>query len=373
MQKSTRFWTLGVGGGLVVAAMAGCAGEISRPTAAQLQEGLNFLDVKDPTWGMSAAFRKGDRVVYMETRVGPQMPEIYRQDDPDGPQNETDVRFVDASGHTFYAMRGGDNFVDPTWGTDFEASKHAKVDAAGRDLDFRLAREASDAFVRVAPATLKLHAAYFRHIAARPVPSEDSELRQRAAVIQPPDAPGARSATDPLRNDVGYAAAAAGDWIYIETDKYSGSTGCFAWICTAKHSATRTWFYYWNNGNSYWSSVLDANNHGRHYYDSGMGYNCYSAGGWFWSPYVTGSSAGGVTGNNDGQGGCQTAYNWNSGGWDHLCNDDAAYELWQAKSGGTSTTQGDAIGFTWTSNGHFACACQNNAGCDDDWNSPNCP
>ena len=29
------------------------------------------------------------------------------------------------------------------------------------------------------------------------------------------------------------------------------------------------------------------------------------------------------------QGGCQTAYNWDSGGYDHLCNDDTAYEVWQ--------------------------------------------
>jgi hypothetical protein len=133
---------------------------------------------------------------------------------------------------------------------------------------------------------------------------------------------------------------------------------------------------YVNPNVGYWQQAIYANNHGRGAYDSGMGYDCYSwnGGGWFqYGVHLSGSTASGATGNWDGAGGCQTAYNWDSGGWDHLCNDDAAYELWQAKSGSSSTSQGDAISFTWTSNGHFACACQNNSGCDGDWSTPNCP
>jgi hypothetical protein len=373
MKKSTRSQLVG-GGAVLAMVLAGCAGEVSRPDVGQLQEGLNLLDVKEPAWGMSAAFRQGQRVIYLETRVGPLMPEIYRQDDPDGPQNEMDMRLVDKNGNTFYAMRGGDNFVDPTWAAEVEISKRAKVDPAARDLDFRLAKEASVAFMKVAPATFKFHVRYVASYAARPVPSEDEQLRQRAALIPRVDAPGALNANDPARRETGYGNYNLGDYMWLETDKYSGDTGCFLGLCVAKHSATRMWVYRWNNGAPYWILSIDANNHGRHAGDSGMGYNCYSsASTWAWGATISGSTAGDATGNWDSQGGCQTSYSWNSGGWDHLCNDDAAYELWQAKSGGMATTQGDGISFTWTSNAHFACACQNNSGCDGDWSSPNCP
>jgi hypothetical protein len=372
MRKSTKF--LVGGGGLVVAVvLSGCAGEISRPPADQLQQGLNLLDVKDPTWGVAAAYRQDNKVIYIETRVGAPMPEIYRQDNPDGPQNEMDLRFVDQNNHTFFVQRGGDNYVDPTWADDVAASRHAKIDPASRDLDFRMAKLASAAFAKVVAPELKFHAYHFTNFAAQPVPSENADLRARVANIPTPETPGAVAPGNPTPKELGYAWYSNGDYDWLETDRYSGSTGCFAWICTAKHSATIMWDYKWNNGSPFWIMAVSANNHGRSYSDSGMGYGCYSNGGWFYNPNTSGSTAGGATGNWDGAGGCQTSYNWNSGGWDHLCNDDAAYELWQAKSGSWQTSQGDQTGFVWTSNAHFACACQNNSGCDGDWSAPNCP
>jgi hypothetical protein len=345
--------------------------------------------MKDPGWGINAAYKKLDRVVYLETRVGPIMPEIYRQDMPDGPQNEMDMRFVDQDGHTFYAMRGGDTFVDPTWAAEIDTSRHSKFDASKRALDFGMAREAAQKFTQIAPAGLKDHTYHLNRYAANLAPSQDPERVQRAAELERtlPDI-----ATNASRFERGYNDYNYGAWSIFETDKYQGDTGCAAWICVAKHSATRMWDYrgyYDGNGNWNalgWAFVIDANNHGRHATDSGMNYDCYSQGGWVWNGTITGGTAGSATGNYDGQGGCQTSYNWNSGGYDHLCNDDAAYELWQAKNGGLGSngnygTGGASLTFQyrgpgWGGHGSdpwYACNCGGFNGCNNDWNTPNCP
>src|SRR6185503_7029389 len=116
--------------------------------------------------------------------------------------------------------------------------------------------------------------------------------------------------------------------------------------------------------------AMAACNHGRCPWDSGMGYNCYSSGGpFYYGAYVNGET---ISNSTNITGACQTNYNWNSGGWDHLCNDDAAYELWQAKSGSSYTQQGDGYSFIWYANANYACTCSN-TGCDGDWSAPYCP
>jgi len=95
----------------------------------------------------------------------------------------------------------------------------------------------------------------------------------------------------------------------------------------------------------------------------------------------SGSTAGGATGSWDGQGGCQSGYSWSSDNNAHLCNDDAAYELWQAKNGSMNTQYGGNYNFWWgtsqgasgwgsafTSVGDFSCDYPSG-----DWNTPNCP
>ena len=143
MLKSTL---IGIGGSALLV-LAGCSASVSQhPPTSQLKEGLNLLDIKDPTFGMSAAYVKQGRVLYFETRVGQLKPEIYRMDTPNEPQYEMDMRFVDAENHTIYAVRGGDNFADPTWAADIVASRHLPPAAyANRALDFQLAKEASAA------------------------------------------------------------------------------------------------------------------------------------------------------------------------------------------------------------------------------------
>jgi hypothetical protein len=116
---------------------------------------------------------------------------------------------------------------------------------------------------------------------------------------------------------------------------------------------------------------------------SGWKHECADPGApWFATASLTGSTTGNTTNANDGYGGCSTAYSWSSGGNNHLCNDDAAYEMWQAGNGnqGAGTT-----GWIGTYNGfcegslcksgspaHYACTESNNGGSVGSWNTPNC-
>ena len=346
--------------------MVGCSSG-PRPTAADLPEGITILEAKDPMFGMSAAYKDQSRVIYIETRVGALKPEIYRNDSPNEPAYEMDMRFVDQDNHTFYAMRGGDRFVDPTWSSEIAVSRHAKIDVAARQIDFKLAQLAAASLATKLPASFVDHVFHMKEFAKQLPPAEDPQMIAKAARIAqtpPPAQPPA---------DRAYGSYSYGNYSWLETDKYSGDTGCFAWYCAAKHSATRMWDCTWTGSTCNWVFAIDANNHGRHATDSGMSYNCYSNGGWYWNTTINGSTASGATGSYDNQGGCQTGYSWSSSNNAHLCNDDAAYELWQAKYGpqnpiSFSTGYVASSGGAGTSPTNFSCNYP-----DGDWNTPSCP
>jgi len=370
----SKGWRYLLTGGLVVVAM-GCSSTGPRPPASNLQEGLTLLDAKDPTWGFNAAYVKQGRVIYVESRVGAPKPEIYRRSAPDDPANEMDIRFVDQKNLTFFVQRGGDSYIDPTWTEEIKNSLDPKLPQSERELDWAMAREAAQKFTQVAPASFKDHTFHLANFAAKPTPMENPELLARLAEFEQ-KAPRPTALPQHLQ-DQGYGTYDSYSWTQMYTAKYSGSTGCFAWICAARHSAT---IMYVNPNVGYWQQAIYANNHGRGAYDSGMGYDCYSwnGGGWYqYGVHLSGSTAGSATGNWDGQGGCQTGYNWNSGGYDHLCNDDAAYELWQGKGGGwtgwSNSGPQDNIDFKWYNGYYFSCNCGSFGGCSGDWNSPSCP
>lgn len=160
------------------------------------------------------------------------------------------------------------------------------------------------------------------------------------------------------------------------------ATEIFYLGCTARHSATLMWDAESTDESTYtWVLAINANNHGRAYNGSYMSYDCYSNGGWFYNATISGSTATGATGAYDGLGGCQTAYSWSGSNNQHLCNDDAAYELWQAKDGSMNTRFGGNLNFNWSSSqgasgwgssfsGVSAFACNYPSG---DYNTPNCP
>jgi hypothetical protein len=115
-----------------------------------------------------------------------------------------------------------------------------------------------------------------------------------------------------------------------------------------------------------------------------MTYRCSSNSGvWRDNPWLTGEASG-STGTVSG--GCRTNYSWDSGGWDHLCNDDSAYELWQIKNGSGGdgnqwSTNGNGYSFIYNGAGtggdgswvNYACQCNANNGCNNDWSRPICP
>jgi len=367
---------MSTGAGMLV----GCSGGSAtyHPPASQLKEGVNILEAKDAAWGSNSAYVSGGRVVYIETRVGPMKPDVYRQSWPEDPANEMDMRFVDQNGYTFYVMRGGDSLVDPTWAEEMAKTQAANrlVPSAERDLDWKIAQQGAKALAPALPAAFKDHAFHIAAFGAQPTPAEDPFMQAKAArIISTPFPSGELPGNQKAYGNFSYGA----NYSWLETDKYSGTTSCIVWQCE-RHSATNMWDAEWNGSSYAWVLAVVANNHGRA--PSQLGYDCYSNGGWY-NPGTTisGSTAASNTGSNDGQGGCTSAYSWYSNSNAHLCNDDAAYELWQAKSGSMTTPYGDQNGFHWSSSqgasgwgssftSVSAFSCNYPGG---DWNTPNCP
>ncbi len=366
--------------GYSVSSLVGCSSNApttsSRPTAAQLKEGLNVLEMKDPSFGLSAAYVQNGRVVYIETRVGALKPEVYRNDAPEEPAYEMDMRVVDQNNYTFFSERGGDNFVDPSWSADIVRSYTPTAPDTNRALDMDIAHTAATALAAAAPASFKDHVFHLNAFVARANPLTDPTLLQKQAALE------AKHANPTAEQDRAYSGTYSnGNWVEVYAEKWSRPTVELTWFYAASHSATTMYAYY--SGASGWVQEISACNHGTCSGGSNMSADCYSwnsssnvyAGG----TTITGEVQGGVTGNNDGTGGCQTAYNWDSGSGSHLCNDDAAYELYQTVHGATNN-----VGWgIWNQASHcrgsdcgqspsnFACNCAGSA-CDGDWNTPNC-
>jgi hypothetical protein len=401
---------LGVGAGLLVAgysggSLVGCASEApanSRPAASQLKEGLTVLTAGDPTWGFNAAYVKNGRVLYIESRRGFLKPDVYRNDSPNEPAYEMDYRFVDQENHTFSAQRGGDNFADPSWAAEIMASKHLPPSAyVNRALDYETAHEAAAALSApgALPPEFADHVYHMGRVAAMPSLANDPIMKARAEAIvhvQPTAEDIARNA-DAIGKSAAYGTQGYGYWNIFDTQKYSHGTVCIcifdACACAASHSAANMWDYLgyyasepantgsWNVIG--WTDNINACNHGTCYNgsaDPGMGYDCATQSGWYYNTGENGSTAGGVTGAGDGANGCQSAYSWDSSASSsHLCNDDAAYELYQSNNHPNypnasfqiynqgSHCDGDACG---SSPSNYSCGF---GGSDTgDWNTPNC-
>ena len=347
----------------------GCTSSVdSRTPVADLNQGLNMLDTGDASWGVTAAYRELDHAVYIEQRVGALKPQAYRDEAPNEPANEIDMRFVDENGNTFFVQRGGDGYVDPTWTQDINDALQHPVPDADRIRDFSLAQKAAGEFAKVAIKSTDLapfafHASQF---AARPVPTQDPTLTAKVANIE------ATRPADAAYGNYGFG----GSW-FFEGDLYDKGTSCVFWYCPAKHSSVALWAY-----QTTWQLAVIACNHGSCAGNSNMSYECYSQSG-AWTTNATLSAE--TNGSTSIGGGCLTSYSWNSGGYNHLCNDDSAYELWQVKNGssggGSRDTNGDGYNFVYNGPGtggdgswvNYACTCAYNNSCNNDWSRPICP
>jgi hypothetical protein len=349
-------------------AAVGCTSSAtdSRPTIDELKPGLNMIDTSDPTWGVEAAYVSDGHVVYLDQRMGALKPQAYRDEAPNEPANEIDMRFVDETGKTFFVQRGGDTFVDPTWSADINMSLKNPAPDNDRIRDFEMARQAAALFAHAAPPSLQPYAFHADQYAARPAPSDDPEMIKKVDSIE------ASRPADSAYGNYGFG----GSW-WFEGDLYSKSTSCAFWYCPAKHSGVAIWAY-----QTTWQLAVLACNHGSCPGQSSMSYNCYSTSG-VWRSDVTLSAE--TNGSTSIGGGCLTSYSWNSGGYNHLCNDDSAYELWQIKNGGTGgwslDTNGNGYDFVYNGPGtggdggwvNYACTCAYNNGCNNDWSRPICP
>ena len=336
---------LGLAAGVLVAgstvgSLVGCSSNApttsSRPTAAQLKEGLNVLEMKDPSFGLSAAYVQNGRVVYLETRVGSLKPEVYRNDAPEEPAYEMDMRVVDQNNYTFFAERGGDNYADPSWNADIVRSYTPTAPDTNRALDMEIAHKAATELAAAAPASFKDHVFHLNAFVARANPLTDPTLLQNAAKLagQARDARGGRGAG--LLRNLQQRRLGRGLRVEVVAAHRRGDLVLLRVALGDDHVR----LLLGSAGQQLGSG--DQRLRPRHVLRrvSNMSADCYSwnsasnvyAGG----TTITGEVQGSLTGNNDGTGGCQTAYNWDSGSGSHLCNDDAAYELYQTVHGATN-------------------------------------
>jgi hypothetical protein len=382
-----RWQTLiGLGAGLLVAgtsvtSLVGCSNSApsatGRPAVASLKPGVNLIDASDAKWGFNAAYVTGGRVVYIESRVGTPKPEVYQQNFPDQPVNQMDLRFVDGNNHTFFAQRGGDSWVDPSWAAEIAQSKDPTApqpSLAASEQSWADAHEAAAALTAALPATFKDHVFHLNAFAAVASPGNRPELMAKVESAPPVGANGTQAYGS-------YTSGSATQLTYVKDSMSLDVAG--------SHSGV---MMYINPNVGAWTVTINACNHGPCPSGGGWAHSCASPNtNWFSSASVNGSTTTNDDGANDGQGGCQTAYNWDSGNGSHLCNDDAAYEMWQSNNGNqnsptgfTLTTkaccEGDCCG-SWCSSyscpstkgsSHYACNCANNSGCSGDWATPNC-
>jgi len=367
-------WLVVLGAAFLALAVGCTEGTIQqRPDVSQLEEGLTILKA-EPTWGVNAAYVKDRRGVFVETRVGYLRPEIYRLTWPDDPTHEMDFRVLDQKGRVIIVQRGGDTFVDPSWDQDIGESvkAYADINPEERTKDIELAWEALGVAATSLPEEFKEHVHYFRTLGSRLPFHRDPEMMARLQELASRADPGPK--TSP--SESAYASTYYGAPIYVAGHAYRGEI-----LNWGDHTAVNFVYSFdgWQTGYIW----VYACNHGRCSYESGMNYRCVSGGSWV--PAASWDVETNSGGNKAVSGGCRSPYSWftytkywwgSTGDKNtHDCNDDAAYELWQAKEGTAWTSRGDMYSFNWKDpNGHrYACYCNSDHHCDGDWSSPKCP
>jgi hypothetical protein len=383
----------GVVGGV---SLMGCSAQptpsTSHPAASELSAGVNVLSA-DPASGVNVAYKSPTtaHVVYLETRVGPLKPQLYRDQFPNEPANEMDARVVDENGFTFTLVIGGDKLIDPSWGPDMRAGEAARpTDAATTDMFYKLAREGGTAFAAAAEPELKFHVLHLTN-ATKTVPSEDptffagatAKLQEaiNKGVIKQLDTTGshylwANEYDECIFGCVGYHSDVYGwDGTY---DFTTGSWVSYSGIATCNHGDCA------NSGNVSYTGVTAYSGY-THY---GAWYNASTSLGSIWSEEPL-STLGTTSGH-----GCQTGYNWDTPPG-HECNDDSAYELWQVNDSLTqdnvygSTSLGNGSTFNWNDGlckgigcgfldlgccpASYSCTCGTYSGCHGDWGAPPAP
>jgi len=329
----------------ITVSLAACTTDAQQPMpqVQDLQQGVNILDA-DASRGVVAAYRDGDDVVYLETRIGKLKPAVYREADPTEPPNEVDMMIVDKNGLPFYVQRGGDEYVDATWNQKIAIAKSTKLPAGyDRNHDFLLAQKLGQQFEKVADPVLAQSIYHIHAMGLQATPDRDPGLIAAATKI----------AATPLTATSDQAYWAGSGWWYPLGRLYSK---CI-FLCAAHHSAVSNW--QWPNGGSAYQIVENYCNHGT--CAGSMSWECDHYSDWRYNPTTSGE---GSTNTGNSGAGCVTGYDWWGGYNTHLCNDDSAYELMQIKEGTASTSVGDSYSFNW---GNYSCYVGRGK-----WASPGC-
>ena len=122
-----------------------------------LEDGLTVLEAQDTA--ISAAYRRGDVVVYFEALRGQPRPDAY-QDDSGVLKYEVDARFVADNGRVFFSQRGGDAWVNPRWVAELGRQDELPPTRESNEMLFEIAAEAADVLdLRVAEEIGEMQAA----------------------------------------------------------------------------------------------------------------------------------------------------------------------------------------------------------------------
>jgi hypothetical protein len=350
------------GGGVV-----GCgSADTGSESTASLKEGLTILS-SDPAVGVSAAFKRDGRVVYLQTRVGPLKEKLYRDTFPNEPLHEMDARVVDQEGRTFGLVIGADSLIEPGWAKEIQTAGHIMTKAEGihRQADFILARDGANELGAKAPPELADHVFHLTNM-TRVVPQESAHLQEKAALAE--------------------ATVPSGERTYgsngCNTNLAEGEVLAKPFALIAQHSSVYGWNY--NGCTGTWDEYVNTCNHGTCANDSSMSGQCYSYSNnfqsWtnstlldYWSKEMNTT-----TNNGSNTGGCWSGYGidvaditvYGSGDPNHECNDDSALEIQEIRNGAYiagNVTKGIASGYNcehWT---HWYGPLMS------DTNAPSCP
>ena len=125
---------------VVALALTACT---STPAPTDLPEGLTVLDTTQTS--LTAAYRRGEIAIFVEANRGKPQPDAYQRD-PSQTRYEVDLRMTADDGRTFYVLRGGDRFVDPSWDKELAAQMQTPGGRVSNAVLFDMAREAGELF-----------------------------------------------------------------------------------------------------------------------------------------------------------------------------------------------------------------------------------
>jgi hypothetical protein len=297
-----------------------------RPGVDQLPQGLTVFSSSETQ--INGAFKSGTTAIYFETRRGQPTLPGFKELMPDVGDYEMDARFLDAAGNTIMIQRGGDTFVEPSWGAELEKQNAQKT---GIRLDvgaLELAQQMTTAVVRQLPSAAD-------HLHALTGLSEASVTRAstlRTAPTGGVQLQGTNWCNWNMANGQN-ASDNSCNWTWSGTSTYRIHYACIMSIiwCVGDHSSVEV------DGNGF---VLYSCNHGRCAYQMGN-VSCQGTGS------ADDEQVEGATDYNTVTNACTTPYNWNSGGGTHNCHDDSMMECYGVKYGWQSSTGGVCQGLNW--------------------------